>query len=54
VYVADVDEHFERARAAGAEITSSPQDTGLGFREYHVNDLEGHPWTFGNYHPDGA
>ena len=54
VYVADVDEHFERARAAGAEITSPPQDTDFGFREYQVMDLEGHPWTFGNYHPDGA
>ena len=54
VYVADVDEHFDRARAAGAEITGPPQDTDFGFREYHVHDLEGHPWTFGNYHPDGA
>jgi uncharacterized glyoxalase superfamily protein PhnB len=52
VYVADVDEHFERARAAGAKITSPLQDTDFGFREYHANDLEGHPWTFGNYHPD--
>jgi uncharacterized glyoxalase superfamily protein PhnB len=54
VYVADPDAHFERARAAGAEITSPPKDTDFGFREYHVRDLEGHLWTFGNYCPDGA
>lgn len=52
VYVDDVDGHFERARAASAEITSPPQDTDFGSREYHVVDLEGHPWTFGTYLPD--
>ena len=51
VYVEDVDAHFERARAAGAEITSPPRDTDFGSREYHVRDLEGHPWTFGTYLP---
>lgn len=54
VFVMDVDAHFERARAAGAEIVSAPQNTDFGFREYHTRDLEGHPWTFGNYHPNGA
>lgn len=56
VYVPDVDEHFERARLAGAEITSPLQETDFGSREYHVRDLEGHPWTFGTYLPtaDGA
>jgi uncharacterized glyoxalase superfamily protein PhnB len=52
VYVPDVDEHFERARLAGAEITTPPQDTDFGSREYHVLDLEGHIWTFGSYLPD--
>jgi uncharacterized glyoxalase superfamily protein PhnB len=51
VYVEDLDAHFERARAAGAEITSSPADTTFGAREYHARDLEGHPWTFGTYRP---
>jgi uncharacterized glyoxalase superfamily protein PhnB len=51
VFVDDLDEHFERARAAGAEITSPPQDTDFGSRLYHVRDLEGHPWTFGTYLP---
>lgn len=52
VHVDDVDGHFERARSAGAEITSPPEDTDFGSREYHVRDLEGHPWTFGTYLPD--
>ncbi len=51
VYVADLDAHFERARSAGARITSSPADTSFGAREYHVLDLEGHPWTFSTYRP---
>ena len=52
VYVDDLDAHFERARAAGAEITSPIKDTDFGSREYHVRDLEGHPWAFGTYLPD--
>ena len=52
MYVEDLDAHFERARAAGAEITSLPQDTDFGSREYHALDSEGHPWTFGLYLPD--
>jgi len=51
VYVDDPDAHFQRARAAGANILYSPTDTDFGSREYHVLDLEGHPWTFGTYRP---
>jgi uncharacterized glyoxalase superfamily protein PhnB len=51
VYVAEVDEHFERAQAAGAEVVLVPHDTDFGAREYHVKDPEGHSWTFGNYLP---
>ena len=52
VHVDNLDAHFERARSAGAEITSPPKDTDFGSREYHVRDLEGHLWTFGTYLPD--
>jgi uncharacterized glyoxalase superfamily protein PhnB len=52
VYVDDLDAHFERARSAGAEITSPPKATDFGSREYHARDLEGHLWTFGTYLPD--
>ena len=51
VWVEDVDAHCARARAAGAVITSPPADTNFGSRDYHVADLEGHPWAFGTYRP---
>jgi uncharacterized glyoxalase superfamily protein PhnB len=51
VYVEDPDSHFRRAQAAGAQISSPPSDTDFGSRDYHVFDLEGHPWTFGNFRP---
>jgi uncharacterized glyoxalase superfamily protein PhnB len=54
VYVSDVDAHYAKARAAGAEIAAAPTDTDFGSREYHVRDCEGHSWTFGNYRPDGG
>ena len=54
VYVDDVDGHYERARAAGAVVPEGPGNTDFVSRQYHVLDLEGHPWTFGNYHPDGS
>ncbi|MEP7339154.1 MAG: VOC family protein [Acidobacteriota bacterium] len=52
VFVDDLDAHYQRALAAGAEITSPPTDTDFGSREYHARDLEGHPWTFGTYLPN--
>jgi uncharacterized glyoxalase superfamily protein PhnB len=51
VYVDNLDAHFERARSAGAQITSPLKDTDFGAREYHVRDVEGHLWTFGTYLP---
>jgi len=51
VFVEDPDAHFERARAVGANILYPPTNTDFGSREYHVLDLEGHPWTFGTYRP---
>jgi uncharacterized glyoxalase superfamily protein PhnB len=51
VYVADPDQHYKRAQAAGAKILAQPNDTDFGSREYHVLDLEGHPWTFGTFRP---
>ena len=53
IYVAveDVDAHYARARAAGAEIVSELEDTDYGSRQYSVRDLEGHLWCFGTYRP---
>ncbi len=56
VYVAidDVDAHYARARAAGAEILRELADTEYGSREYGARDLEGNVWFFGTYRPDVA
>ena len=45
VYVPDVDEHYKRARGAGATILSEPED-GFPGRRYRAEDLEGHRWMF--------
>jgi uncharacterized glyoxalase superfamily protein PhnB len=42
----DLDEHCERARAAGATIAAEPSDQFYGDRTYRAVDLEGHCWTF--------
>lgn len=46
VLVDDVDGHFERAKAAGAEIREVPTDQEYGERRYTARDLEGHHWFF--------
>ena len=51
VFVDDVDAHCERARSAGATITSEPTTTDHGEeywadRTYEVEDIEGHRWWF--------
>jgi len=51
VYVANPDEHFANAVAAGAHIVRPIQDEEYGARGYSVEDIEGHQWYFGNYRP---
>ena len=46
VIVDDVDAHFERAKAAGAEIVREPEDQFYGDRRYDAKDPEGHLWSF--------
>ena len=46
-YVADVDAHHARARAAGARISAEPADRFHGERHYRAEDPEGHRWIFG-------
>jgi PhnB protein len=46
VYVDDVDAHFERAKAAGAEIVMEPTNQEYGDRRYDAKDPEGHFWSF--------
>ena len=44
-----LDEHCERARAAGAVIAAEPEDQFYGDRTYRALDLEGHCWTFSTH-----
>jgi MerR family transcriptional regulator, thiopeptide resistance regulator len=46
VHVKDVDAHFAKAKASGAEILSEPTDQEYGQREYGVRDPDGHSWWF--------
>ncbi len=46
VFVGDVDDHFARARAAGAQVDGEPADRPYGQREYGARDPEGHRWWF--------
>jgi uncharacterized glyoxalase superfamily protein PhnB len=41
-----IEEHCERARAAGATIAAEPEDQFYGDRVYRAVDLEGHHWSF--------
>ncbi|MBC7801110.1 MAG: glyoxalase, partial [Gemmatimonadaceae bacterium] len=45
IYLADVDAHHARARAAEAEIVDPPREHSYG-RSYTARDLDGHPWFF--------
>ena len=44
-----LDEHYERARAAGATIGSEPEDQFYGDRTYRAVDPEGHRWSFSTH-----
>lgn len=54
VRVPDVRAHCERARAAGARITSEPADHPYGERQYTALDPAGHAWTFSESIADAA
>jgi PhnB protein len=45
VYVDDVENHFKKAKANGAEILSEIEDGGPGKR-YRCADIEGQRWMF--------
>jgi uncharacterized glyoxalase superfamily protein PhnB len=54
VYVDDIDAHYARAKAAGAEILEEPSDQFYGDRRYACVDPEGHQWTFAQHVRDVA
>ena len=54
IVVADADEVYARAQAAGGVIVRPLQDTPYGSREFGVTDPEGHSWSVGTYDPWAA
>jgi uncharacterized glyoxalase superfamily protein PhnB len=54
VAVEDPDGHYERAKAAGAEIVMELTDQDYGSRDYSCRDPEGNLWSFGTYVPDAV
>ncbi len=51
VIVADADQHYAQAVAAGAVVVREIQDEDYGGRGYSCQDPEGHLWNFGTYDP---
>jgi len=49
VMVDHVDEHFQRAREAGAKVIAEPEDKPWGLRQYRVEDPGGHRWEFSQH-----
>ena len=46
VMVPDVDAHYDRALAEGAQILTPPHDQPWGLRDYEALDVEGRWWNF--------
>lgn len=51
IIVEEIDQHYGRAVAAGAEIVIPLKDQDFPDRMYSCKDLEGHLWNFGLYDP---
>lgn len=49
--VEEVDAHYRRAVAAGAEVVMAIRDEAYGGRGYSAKDPEGNLWNFGSYDP---
>jgi uncharacterized glyoxalase superfamily protein PhnB len=52
VTVSDVNAHHDQARQSGAHIVQGVDDKPFGERQYSVEDLEGHRWTFSQHVAD--
>jgi uncharacterized glyoxalase superfamily protein PhnB len=46
VHVPDVDQHYEHVQQSNARILNPPETYPFGERQYTVEDLGGHVWTF--------
>jgi uncharacterized glyoxalase superfamily protein PhnB len=49
VFIEDVDAHYARTKAAGANIWEELHETVYGERQYGVEDVAGHPWLFSQH-----
>jgi uncharacterized glyoxalase superfamily protein PhnB len=47
----ELEAHYERTRAAGAEIVRPLMKKDYGGSGYSVRDPEGNEWSFGSYYP---
>lgn len=52
--VDDAEQAFERAKAAGAALTSELESRDYGGREFSLRDPEGNTWSVGEYDPSSA
>ena len=52
LFTDDVDAHYARAKAAGAEIVEEPHETEYGEYQYGVVDFAGHHWLFARHARD--
>jgi uncharacterized glyoxalase superfamily protein PhnB len=49
LFVEDIEEHYYRVKSSDARIVEELFDTEYGERQYSVQDLEGHQWTFAKH-----
>ena len=52
VFIEDVEDHYARVRAAGADIVEELHETIYGELQYGVTDVEGHHWLFSRHTRD--
>lgn len=52
LFVEDVDGHFARAKAAGAQVVEEPHETVYGEYQCAARDAEGHLWLFSRHARD--
>jgi uncharacterized glyoxalase superfamily protein PhnB len=54
IHVDDVERHYQHVRQLGARILKAPTDMPFGERQYTVEDIGGHRWTFSQSMADVA
>ena len=49
IFLPDVNGHYARVKAAGAQIVEDLNEPAYGERQFAVTDLEGHRWLFSQH-----